>query len=72
MISYFEICELLREYGWSRIWDNEKRIPVIHNGNEWIGYEDSQSLMQKVNRVFEFLNLFAPFKNLLKIMKIQN
>ncbi|CAF0926589.1 unnamed protein product, partial [Brachionus calyciflorus] len=60
MIAYFEICELMREYGWSRIWDNVKRVPVLHNGNEWIGYEDSQSLVQKAR--------YAKIKNLAGVM----
>lgn len=57
MIGYFEICELIKSYGWTRIWDKNKRVPILYKGNDWIGYEDSQSLIEKVDLFKIFLNI---------------
>lgn len=48
MIGYFEICQLMNEGNWKRIWDYAEKVPFIHNAQEWVGYEDSNSLIEKV------------------------
>jgi GH18 family chitinase len=47
MASYYEVCSLLNS-GWTRIYNEEQQVPYIYNGNQWIGYDDEQSLTQKV------------------------
>jgi len=38
----------------TRIYNEEQQVPYIYNGNQWIGYDDEQSLTQKV---FFFLKI---------------
>ncbi len=45
--SYYEICQKLSQ-GWQRQWNDEQKVPFITNGNEWFGYDDVESLKEKV------------------------
>ncbi len=53
-LAYYEICQKL-QMGWTRVWNEEQKVPYAYNGNEWVGYEDIQSLKFKVI-VFFFFN----------------
>ena len=46
-MSYYEICDKISQ-GWTRVWEPEHKVPYIYNGNEWVGYDDTQSLTEKV------------------------
>ena len=46
-LSYYEICGKLSQ-GWTRMWEPEQRAPYAYSGNEWVGYDDKQSLAEKV------------------------
>jgi chitinase len=50
MASYYEICTLLQN-GWTRVYNTEQQVPYVYNGNQWIGYDDTQSLTQKANYI---------------------
>ncbi len=47
-LSYYEICQKLSQ-GWTKKWDDEAKVPYAHSGNEWVGYDDIQSLKVKVD-----------------------
>ena len=51
-LSYYEVCEKLQS-GWTRVWDNAGKVPYAYYGNEWVGFEDPESLKIKV---FIFIN----------------
>ena len=42
--SYFQICN----FGGYRYWDGAQKFPYRSNGNQWVSYEDMQSLKHKV------------------------
>lgn len=44
--SYPDICVL--EDGWTTVFDEEQRVPYTYKGYEWIGYDDPQSIAEKV------------------------
>lgn len=33
---------------WTRVWDDEQKNPYRYNGNNWIGYDDMDSICAKV------------------------
>jgi len=47
-LAYYEVCHKLQS-GYTRVWNSEQMVPYIYSGTEWIGYEDTQSLTEKVN-----------------------
>ncbi|KOC59780.1 Chitotriosidase-1 [Habropoda laboriosa] len=49
MIGYNEICSNFGQGGWTVVRDNEQRVPYTFKGNQWIGYDDVQSVREKVN-----------------------
>jgi len=48
-ISYYEICEMLNSGRAKRYWTEESQVPHIVAGDQWIGYDDEQSLRNKVD-----------------------
>ena len=36
MASYYEICNLIKS-GWSKVFDNEQKVPYIYQEDQWIG-----------------------------------
>ena len=44
-LAYYEICQM----GGTRVWDEEQQVPYIYKGDQWVGYDDMQSLKVKVN-----------------------
>ncbi|CAH1795391.1 unnamed protein product [Owenia fusiformis] len=49
-LSYFEVCRLLMRGG-SRFWSNEQRVPIAIFEDQWVGYDDPESLMLKAQWV---------------------
>ncbi|KAF2892426.1 hypothetical protein ILUMI_13747 [Ignelater luminosus] len=47
-VDFDKIMGLLNS-GWKREWDAQQQVPYIHAGNQWIGYDDSQSIKLKVD-----------------------
>ena len=47
-LAYYEICQKISQ-GWTKKWDNEAKVPYAYSGNEWVGYDDVQSLKEKVD-----------------------
>ena len=45
-LSYYEICEKLKE-GW--IYSQKENLPYAYSKNEWISYEDVESMKLKVH-----------------------
>lgn len=50
-LSYYEICEFLKRPGTVTVYDPENRVPYSYNGDQWVGYDNEQSLTEKVNYV---------------------
>ncbi|XP_078035246.1 chitinase-3-like protein 1 isoform X1 [Augochlora pura] len=47
MLGYNEICESLRKGGWDVRREPQQRVPYIVKGNQWIGYDDVESVREK-------------------------
>lgn len=50
-LSYYEICQFLNKPGTTRVYDNDAQVPYAYNGDQWVGYDDVQSLTAKVNYI---------------------
>lgn len=46
MTYYLQICELYSNYAY--FWDDEQKVPHIVQGDQWIGYDNVQSVQLKV------------------------
>ncbi|CAH1256761.1 CHIA, partial [Branchiostoma lanceolatum] len=47
-LIYYEICTMLRG-GATRVFDAEQKAPYAYSGNQWVGYDDEESITEKVN-----------------------
>lgn len=47
LLAYFEICDLVLNEGWYRSEDSSGS-PYVVNGDQWVGYDDEESLQKKV------------------------
>ncbi|KAK9739156.1 Chitin binding Peritrophin-A domain [Popillia japonica] len=47
-LGYNEICQKLASGGWTIMRDFEHKVPYIYSGNQWIGYDDVESVTLKV------------------------
>uniref|UniRef100_A0AAG5DJB0 GH18 domain-containing protein n=1 Tax=Anopheles atroparvus TaxID=41427 RepID=A0AAG5DJB0_ANOAO len=45
---YYELCLLLRN-GWNKFYDSVGQMPFAVRGNQWLGYEDTNSIAAKMN-----------------------
>lgn len=49
ILSYLEICGHLREGGWSTVYDDAQQSVYSYRGDDWIGYDNAQSIGAKVH-----------------------
>ena len=49
-LSYgFEICKYIQREKWTRNWSKSQRVPFAYKSNQWVGYDDEDSIRIKVN-----------------------
>ena len=51
----FEICKYLKNNNWTRVWSHENQVPFAFKDNQWVGYDDEESVKIKVfysNHIF--------------------
>jgi len=47
-LSYYEICDMLKNAGAVTVYNTEQQSPYTYIGNQWVGYDNTQSLNTKV------------------------
>ncbi|CAF0746969.1 unnamed protein product [Rotaria sp. Silwood1] len=54
-LAYFEICQKLRGFNWTRVFDTDAQAPYAYSSSslnsldrQWVGYDDLQSITVKV------------------------
>ncbi|CAF0748267.1 unnamed protein product, partial [Brachionus calyciflorus] len=52
MLSYYEVCEKIKQ-GWRVERNDEQKIPYAYSNNEWVGYDDPESLRAKARFIKE-------------------
>ena len=51
-LSYgFEICKYIKEDNWTRGWSPEHQVPFAWKSNQWVGYDDEESIAIKVKYI---------------------
>lgn len=45
--SYSEICLDFKQPGWTVVYDQQQQSPYAYKGNQWIGYDNPQSIAAK-------------------------
>ncbi|XP_049812473.1 chitinase-3-like protein 1 [Schistocerca nitens] len=47
MLGYNEICEKIMAGGWTVTWDDQQKVPYAVSGNQWVGYDNEESIRIK-------------------------
>ncbi|XP_064646971.1 chitinase-3-like protein 1 [Lineus longissimus] len=47
-LAYYEVCDMLKNGG-TRLYNSEHQAPYAIQGNQWVGYDDIDSMHNKVN-----------------------
>lgn len=51
-LSYYEICDRVRNRGWTVVQDPESRMgPYAYKGNQWVSYDDPDTIRRKAQLV---------------------
>ena len=48
-LAYYEICEKLRNNGWTEVWLEEGKVPYAYGEGDWVGYDNIESINYKVD-----------------------
>ncbi|CAG5114738.1 unnamed protein product, partial [Candidula unifasciata] len=60
-LAYYEICENIQRYSWSRVWVQEQDVPYATWSNQWVGYDDVTSLKIKADLLINGMGLGGAF-----------
>lgn len=52
-LGYNEICEKLSVDKWNQCWDSNQRVPFAYGGNQWVGYDNVESLSSKCDFIYQ-------------------
>uniref|UniRef100_A0A182LZU2 Chitinase n=1 Tax=Anopheles culicifacies TaxID=139723 RepID=A0A182LZU2_9DIPT len=48
-LAYYEICDRIQNKGWTVVQDDLQRMgPYAYKGNQWVSFDDKESLLRKV------------------------
>lgn len=56
LLAYYEICEIILNEGGSKR-EDEVGSPYVVNGDQWVGYDDKESIRKKVRLHYESFNV---------------
>lgn len=48
-LAYNEIAHNIKYNGWRRNWEDKQKVPYAVRGNQWVGYDDEESINHKLN-----------------------
>ncbi|OQR75642.1 endochitinase-like [Tropilaelaps mercedesae] len=51
--AYFEICQNVQKGGWKREWDDVGKCPYAYKDDQWVGYEDEESVAIKLDFIIK-------------------
>jgi chitinase len=47
-LAYYEICTRVQHQNWTKVFDDEEKSNYAYKGQEWVGYDDINSIGFKV------------------------
>ncbi|XP_064600854.1 uncharacterized protein LOC135467029 [Liolophura sinensis] len=53
ILAYYEICDALENRGWQLEWIDDQYVPYAHGQGDWVGFENQDSLIIKMNDVLK-------------------
>lgn len=48
-----QICEKLTVERWNQCWDANQKVPFAYGGNQWVGYDNEESVSLKCDFIYE-------------------
>ncbi|XP_011310397.1 chitinase-3-like protein 1 [Fopius arisanus] len=51
VLAYNEICESQARGGWKIVFDDERYVPYMSKGNQWVGYDNVKSIAGKAKLI---------------------
>lgn len=52
-LSYYEICTLIKTQKWHTEYDKEQQVPYAYKDDQWVGYDNQESIEKKCHYVAE-------------------
>jgi len=52
-LSYYEICDITKKNKWHIEYDKEQQVPYAFKDDQWIGYDNQESIAKKCQYVAE-------------------
>ncbi|XP_064455066.1 uncharacterized protein LOC135366324 [Ornithodoros turicata] len=53
VVGYYEICPNVNSGAWHRVFDEEAKCPYVYYSDQWIGYEDGESVGHKMDFIIQ-------------------
>ena len=53
-LAYYEICEKIRDQGWTEVWLDEGKVPYAYGQGDWVGYDNIESINYKVDMAKDY------------------
>ena len=50
-LAYYEICQLITKQQWHTEYDREQQVPYAYKKDQWVSYDNQQSIAQKCHYV---------------------
>ncbi|BFZ11136.1 hypothetical protein BsWGS_14175 [Bradybaena similaris] len=51
ILAYYEICMNLKHKHWQAVWIEDQAAPYAYGGNQWVGYDNRESVVIKANNI---------------------
>jgi GH18 family chitinase len=52
-LSYYEICDLIKKQKWHTEYDKEQQVPYAFKEDQWVSYDNQESIEKKCHYVAE-------------------
>ncbi|XP_059150015.1 chitotriosidase-1-like [Physella acuta] len=53
ILAYYEVCTKLKSGDWQSEWIDDQMVPFAYGGDQWAGYEDTNSIAIKANNILK-------------------
>jgi len=47
-LAFYEVCQMMKE-GATYFWDDEQKVPYVVKNDQWVGFDDERSIIEKMN-----------------------